>query len=89
VSASLEQVSTSGGENAKRTGVRAEREAGRKRDRVSHNEVFELKRTHRAEIDELKLEIEALKVLLAQSQADFNERFRAVKETVRLELSPE
>jgi hypothetical protein len=53
------------------------------------NEVFELKRTHRAEIDELKLEIEVLKLLLAQSQTDFNERFKAIKEKVRLELSPE
>jgi hypothetical protein len=53
------------------------------------NEILELKRIHRAEIDEQKLEIETLKFLLAQTQPDFNERFQAMREKVRMETSPE
>jgi hypothetical protein len=53
------------------------------------NEVMELKRTHRADLDILKLEVETLKLLLAQLYPDFNERFQALREKVRLEISPE
>lgn len=53
------------------------------------NEVADLKLTHRADIDTLRLEIEALKLLLAELYPDFEERFRALREKVRLEVSPE
>lgn len=53
------------------------------------DEVLELKRVHRADLDTLKLEIETLKLLLAQLHPDFNERFQTLKEKLQVELSPE
>jgi hypothetical protein len=53
------------------------------------SEVLELKRTHRADLDTLKLEMEALKQSLAQLHPDFNERFQALKEKIQVEISPE
>jgi len=53
------------------------------------NEVMNLKLNCRTEIDALKLEIETLKRLLASSYPDFPEQFKAVKEKVIREVSPE
>jgi hypothetical protein len=53
------------------------------------NEVADLKLTHRADIDTLKLEIEALKLLLGRLYPNFQEEFRALREKVRLEVNPE
>ena len=52
-------------------------------------EVMNLKLNGRTEFDALKLEIETLKRVLANSYSDFSERFQAVKEAVILEVSPE
>jgi len=53
------------------------------------NEVMNLKLDHRADIDGLKLEIETLKLFLAQIYPDFHERFQTLREKARLEISPE
>ena len=52
-------------------------------------EVMNLKLNCRTEIDALKLEIETLKRVLANSYPDFPERFQALKEAVIREVSPE
>ncbi len=52
-------------------------------------EVMNLKLNCRTEIDALKLEIETLKRVLADSYPDFQERCQAVKEAVIREVSPE
>ena len=52
-------------------------------------EVMNLKLNCRTEIDALKLEIETLKRLLAGSYPDFQARFKAAKENVIRNVSPE
>ena len=52
-------------------------------------EVMNLKLNCRTEIDALKLEIEMLKRVLANSYPDFPEPFQGVKEAVIREVSPE
>ncbi|MCI0488478.1 MAG: hypothetical protein L0229_17965 [Blastocatellia bacterium] len=52
-------------------------------------EVMELKRAHRADLDELKLEFETLKLFMARVHPGFDEQYKALKEQVRLEISPE
>jgi hypothetical protein len=52
-------------------------------------EVDELKRTHRADLDLMRLELETLKLFLAEIYPDFAKRFQALREKVRMEVSPE
>ena len=52
-------------------------------------EVMNLKLNGRTEFDALKLEIETLKRVLADSYPDFPERFQVLKEAVIRETSPE
>ena len=52
-------------------------------------EVADLKLNHRADHDDLKLEFETLKPFLARAHPGFDEQYKALKEQVRLEISPE
>jgi hypothetical protein len=52
-------------------------------------EVEDLKRTHRAELDLMRLEMRSLELFLATIHPDFDERFHAYRERVRTQISPE
>ncbi|MGH9880599.1 MAG: hypothetical protein ACRD6N_04120 [Pyrinomonadaceae bacterium] len=52
-------------------------------------EIAELKLNHRAEIDNLKLELKALQFFLSQVHPEFDEQFKSLREKVRLEINPE
>ncbi|MCI0660182.1 MAG: hypothetical protein L0220_03835 [Acidobacteria bacterium] len=52
-------------------------------------EVADLKRTHRADLDLMRLELEALKLFLAEIHPEFDERFQVLREQVRTEINPE
>jgi hypothetical protein len=52
-------------------------------------EVAELKRTHRADLDLMRLELEALKLFLAEIHPEFDEHFQVLREQVRAEINPE
>jgi hypothetical protein len=51
--------------------------------------VSNLELSHRADIDDLKLEIQTLKLFLAECHPEFDTRYALLKERVRLEVSPE
>ncbi|MCI0391061.1 MAG: hypothetical protein MOB07_20130 [Acidobacteria bacterium] len=52
-------------------------------------EVADVRRTHRADLDLMRLEMEALKLFLAEIYPDFDKRFQAFRERARMEISPE
>jgi hypothetical protein len=56
---------------------------------VMGDEVSALMRDHREDVDTLRLEIETLKLILAQTVPDFSERYARMKEKARLEVIPE
>jgi hypothetical protein len=56
---------------------------------VLADEVINIKRDYRTEIDNLRLEIETLKLFLSQAYPDFQKRFNTLKEKARLEICPE
>lgn len=51
--------------------------------------VNDIKLNHRADIDTLKIELKAMQLFLTEVYPNFDERFQAVREKVRLEISPE
>ncbi len=52
-------------------------------------EVLTLKREHRADLDDLRLELETLTRLAAGERAGFLERFTETRHLVEREISPE
>jgi hypothetical protein len=56
---------------------------------VLGNDFLALKRDHRTDADGFKLEIETLKLILAQIVPNFLERYAEMKEKARLEIIPE
>jgi regulator of replication initiation timing len=56
---------------------------------VLGNDVSDLRRDHRSDADSLRLEIETLKMILAQIVPNFSERYAEMKEKARLEIVPE
>lgn len=56
---------------------------------VLGDDVESLRRAHRADLDSLRLEIEALKLLLARTTDGFEDRFQEVYDLARREISPE
>jgi hypothetical protein len=48
-----------------------------------------LRRDHRTDADTFRLEIETLKLILAQVVPNFSERYAEMKEKARLEIIPE
>lgn len=54
------------------------------------DEVLSLRRAHRADLDSLHLQIEAVKLFLAQHHPEgFEERFAELQEKANREISPE
>jgi hypothetical protein len=47
------------------------------------------KLNHRADIDNLRLDLKAIELFLRELHPEFDEKFRALRERVRLEVSPE
>lgn len=56
---------------------------------VLGNEFSALRRDHRSDADSFRLEIETLKLILAQVVPNFSERYAEMKEKARLEIIPE
>ncbi|HEY8459871.1 MAG TPA: hypothetical protein VIM99_05785 [Blastocatellia bacterium] len=56
---------------------------------VLGNEFSAMKRDHRSDADGFRLELEALKLVLAQVVPNFSERYAEMKEKARLEIVPE
>ena len=56
---------------------------------VLGNDFSALRRDHRTDADTFRLEIETLKLILAQTVPDFSERYARMKEKARLEVIPE
>jgi hypothetical protein len=56
---------------------------------VLGNEFSTLRRDHRSDADSFKLEIETLKLILAQVVPNFSEKYAEMKEKARLEIIPE
>jgi hypothetical protein len=53
------------------------------------DEVLELRRLHRADLDRLLLELEAVKLFVAESHPGFWERFAELRERALHEIPPE
>ena len=56
---------------------------------VLGNDFSTLRRDHRTDADTFRLEIETLKLILAQVVPNFSERYAEMKEKARLEIIPE
>jgi hypothetical protein len=56
---------------------------------VLGNEFSALRRDQRSDADSFRLEIETLKLILAQVVPNFSERYAEMKEKARLEIVPE
>jgi hypothetical protein len=56
---------------------------------VLGNDFSALRRDHRTDADTFRLEIETLKLILAQVVPNFSERYAEMKEKARLEIIPE
>lgn len=52
-------------------------------------EIADIKLSYRGEIDDLKLELKAVQLVLSQIHPEFDEQFKSMMEKVRLEISPE
>ena len=52
-------------------------------------EIADIKLSYRGEIDDLKLELKAVQLVLSQIHPEFDEKFKSIMEKVRLEISPE
>jgi hypothetical protein len=56
---------------------------------VLGNEFSAMRRDHRSDADSFRLEIETLKLILAQVVPNFSEKYAEMKEKARLEIIPE
>lgn len=56
---------------------------------VLGDDVESLRRAHRIDLDSLRLEIEALKLLLGQTLDGFEHRYREAYDRARREINPE
>jgi hypothetical protein len=56
---------------------------------VLGNDYSALRRDHRTDADAFRLEIETLKLILAQIVPNFSEKYAEMKEKARLEIIPE
>jgi hypothetical protein len=56
---------------------------------VLGNDFSALRRDHRTDVDTFRLEIETLKMILAQIVPNFYEKYTEMKERARLEIIPE
>ncbi|HXG92567.1 MAG TPA: hypothetical protein VNN73_09380 [Blastocatellia bacterium] len=52
-------------------------------------EVSKMKIDHRADVDALRIEIEAIKLFLFEFHPEFSDQFPLLKERARQEISPE
>lgn len=53
------------------------------------DELLELKREHRAQLDDVHLELETIKLVLAENRHDFATHFAAVRQHADREIAPE